>query len=269
MYIYHESIVNKPEDLITTTYGGKLHYAHDQIITVCCQKCNKTVQTKYGWHLKAKWFRENLPYNCRHCHKLKWIKAGHIAVTGRPHPNRGKTYEEIHGAEKGGLLRKQVARTGYKNAQFGRPAYTGSGNGWSGWYRDIYFRSLLELSFIVNFIEKNKLKYTSAEAYAYKIPYIDIEGNRRNYFADFLIDNVLIEIKPKLAATWHVNICKFTAAKKWCKKHGLKFKIYDQTMFDQLSKTQLISMYEDGTIRWIERYEKKFKKKYYEGEELC
>jgi hypothetical protein len=268
MHVYHESIVNKPDELITTTYGGRLHYAHDQIITVCCQRCNKTVQTKYGWHLKAKWFRDGLPYNCRYCHKIKWIESGHTAVTGRPHPNRGKTYEEIHGVEKGALLRRKVARFGVKNSQFGRPAYTGSGNGWSGWYKDIYFRSLLELSFIVNFLEKNKLKFISAESCKYKIPYVDIEGRHRNYFADFIIDNMLIEIKPKLAVTWQINICKFTAAKKWCLEHGFKFKIYDQTMFDQLSKKQLITMYEDGNIKWIERYEKKFKEKYYAGEKV-
>jgi hypothetical protein len=268
MHIYHDSIVNKPEDLATTTYGGRLHYAHDQIITVCCQKCSRIQQTRYGWHLKAKWFRENQPYNCKSCHKIKWIKAGHIAVTGKSHPNRGKTYEDIHGVEKGALLRKKIARFGVKNAQFGRPAYTGSGNGWSGWYKSIYFRSLLELSFIVNYIEKNKLKHCSAETGKYKITYIDNNGRQRNYFADFLIGNTLIEIKPKLAATWSTNICKFIAAERWCLEHNLEFKVYDQTMFEQLSEKQLIRLYEEGNIKWIDRYEKKFKEKYFTGEKI-
>ena len=33
---------------------------------------------------------------------------------------------------------------------YGRFSPRGSGNGWSGWYKEWYFRSLLELSYMIN-----------------------------------------------------------------------------------------------------------------------
>jgi hypothetical protein len=36
-------------------------------------------------------------------------------------------------------------------------------------------------------------------------------------------------------------------------------------MFEQLKDKQLKKMYEEGIIVWIDRYEKKFKEKYYGG----
>ena len=45
---------------------------------------------------------------------------------------------------------------GEGNPMFGKPSPEGTGNGWSGWYKGWIFRSLRELSFIVNFVEKNE-----------------------------------------------------------------------------------------------------------------
>jgi hypothetical protein len=39
-------------------------------------------------------------------------------------------------------------------------------------------------------------------------------------------------------------------------------------MFEQLSEKQLIRLYEEGNIKWIDRYEKKFKEKYCTGEKI-
>jgi len=46
---------------------------------------------------------------------------------------------------------------------YGKPAPIGSGNGWSGWYKGWYFRSLLELSFMINVIERFKMSWQNAE----------------------------------------------------------------------------------------------------------
>jgi hypothetical protein len=35
---------------------------------------------------------------------------------------------------------------------YGKPSPQGSGNGWSGWYKGKYFRSIMELSFIVEYL---------------------------------------------------------------------------------------------------------------------
>ena len=265
MKIYHESIITPINDLITTRYGGIVHFKDIQIIQVQCQNCYAVKTTQYGWHMHAPWFKSKRPYWCRNCIQKIWIEAGHKAVTGKPHPNKGKTYEQIHGREKAKKIKKLVARHGKDNAQFGKPAHNGSGNGWSGYYKGKYFRSLLELSFIVNFLEKNNLIYKSAEQAKYAIPYINLENKNRNYFADYITGRELIEVKPKLAAKWESNKCKFKAAKNWCRKNNMVFKIYDHTMFEQLKEEQLKKMYEEGIIVWIDRYENKFKQKHYGG----
>lgn len=259
---YHKSIITPIEELLTSKYRGIINYKDNQKINVQCYSCNNIIQTKLGWHLQAKWFRDHREYICSKCLKPAWNAAGHKAVTGCIHPNRGKTYEDIHGEDKAKLIKLKVARHGKDNAQFGKPAYTGSGNGWSGWYKDKYFRSLLELSFIINYLEKNSLEYTSAESTSYKIPYTNYEGKQRNYFADFVTSNNLIEVKPKSAVTWYVNKLKFTAAEEWCKTNNYTFKIFDNTMFKQLTNEQLILMYKDNIIKWLPRYEAKFKEKH-------
>ena len=45
---------------------------------------------------------------------------------------RGKSYKEIFGSAEAAEIRKDKMR-GSNNPQFGKPAYQGSGNGWSGW----------------------------------------------------------------------------------------------------------------------------------------
>ena len=81
---------------------------------------------------------------------------------------------------------------------YGKPAPIGSGNGWSGWYKGWYFRSLLELSFMINVIERFNMPWISAENQTYKISYVDTNLKQRNYYADFIIDNkYIVECKPK------------------------------------------------------------------------
>jgi hypothetical protein len=42
------------------------------------------------------------------------------------------------------------------------------GNGWSGWYKEYFFRSLGELSFIISVVERFGFNAVSAESQKYK-----------------------------------------------------------------------------------------------------
>lgn len=64
---------------------------------------------------------------------------------------------------------RSKSSTGEKNPMFGKTSPTGSGNGWSGWYKDWYFRSINELSFMINVIERFKFTWVSGEKLKYKI----------------------------------------------------------------------------------------------------
>lgn len=147
---------------------------------------------------------------------------------------------------------------GEKNNMFGKPSPIGSGNGYSGWYKGQYFRSLKELSFIVNIIEKFSLDYISLERKSFQIKYEDpFTGIIRNYYGDYLLFNkYFIEVKPRKLVKSAINQAKFEAARKFCETKNLIFKIVDPS----IDARQIFNLYDSGEIKFLERYEVKFKK---------
>lgn len=172
----------------------------------------------------------------------------------------GKTYEDKFGKEGAIEMRKKLSKalSGEKNPMYGKPSPQGSGNGWSGWYKGFYFRSILELSFLkVNLNENLK----SAEYI--KIPYIDYNGVKRNYLPDFILnDKELIEIKPLSLINSLENKLKFEAAKKYCEENNLIFKVFTENDFKVLSIDEIRELKENNEIKFIERYEEKYKQKF-------
>lgn len=149
---------------------------------------------------------------------------------------------------------------GEKNSMYGKPSPSGSGNGWSGWYNGWFFRSLMELSYMINVIEKFNLEWKNAECDEYTIDYFDYEGNKKTYRADFLIANkYLVEIKPKnLWNSLLVNTKKLFA-EEYCIKHNL---IYKMREVPKLTKDEFYELYSSGKVKLTERYEKKFLEKW-------
>lgn len=172
---------------------------------------------------------------------------------------KGKTWEERFGKEKAKKIKQKLsdAFSGSKNNMFGKPSPNGSGNGWSGWYKGLYFRSMLELSFLVkNFNESLK----SAENIS--IEYIDYAGSERTYHPDFIDCKFLIEIKPKNLINSKNNKLKFSAAKEYCKKNNLIFKIYTEDNINKLSNEEIKNLYMSKEIKFIDRYDSLYKEKY-------
>ena len=82
----------------------------------------------------------------------------------------------------------------------------------------------------------------------------------RNYFPDFLLNNkYLIEIKPKNLFNSIDVIFKKEAAIEYCNNNNLIYKLISPNIlsFDIIKQKYLI-----GEIKFIERYDKKFKEKY-------
>ena len=155
-------------------------------------------------------------------------------------------------------IKRSNSESGSKNPMFGKPSPKGSGNGWSGWYKGWYFRSFLELSYMIKVIEKNNLHWESAEKKELAISYVDSSGKQRTYFADFLVDNCrLVECKPRRLIDGSKLVSdKTKAAKKFCKQHNLKFEILEP---EKLTYAEIKGLYDSGKIKFIERYEKKWK----------
>jgi hypothetical protein len=170
---------------------------------------------------------------------------------------KGKKFTEIYSLNQCKIIKNKISKasSGKNNGMYGKPSPIGSGNGWSGWYKEWYFRSLHELSYMINVIERFNLKWESAERKNLRILYTDFNGINRTYVADFIINNkYLVEIKPKkLHKSKNVQLKK-KAAIDFCKNKNLIYKILDAPF---LTKEKISYLYKTNQIKFIERYKQR------------
>jgi predicted RNA-binding Zn-ribbon protein involved in translation (DUF1610 family) len=146
--------------------------------------------------------------------------------------------------------------TGEKNPMYGKPSPQGSGNGWSGWYKGWFFRSIHELSFMINVIERFKFTWQTGESRQYVVEYFDHKGQKRSYFPDFILNGkYVVECKPRGLILSPKVAAKTDAAKILFKERGLIFKIMTPPI---LISEEIMSLYLTKTIQFTERYEEKF-----------
>jgi hypothetical protein len=151
------------------------------------------------------------------------------------------------------LKTKQSIRgSGKNNHMYGKPSPQGSGNGWSGWFKGWYFRSLRELSYMVNVIEYGGLDWKTTETKEFSIKYTDWDGVERNYFPDFIVNNCeIVEVKPKKLWDTPKVSAKAKAAKIWCSNRGLSYSLVDIEPLPLYELKELINI---GKVTLIERY---------------
>jgi len=153
-------------------------------------------------------------------------------------------------------LKHSKNNSGSGNPMYGKPSPTGSGNGWSGWYKGWYFRSLKELTYMVKVIERFKLKWENGESAKFKITYLDYNGNKRNYYPDFIVnDKYVIEIKPKKLWNSDSVLRKKEATIKHCETKGLKYKLVDVTT---ITDEEIRLLRDTKQLVFLDRYENKF-----------
>jgi hypothetical protein len=155
---------------------------------------------------------------------------------------------EKYGVEEADIRKEELSNKrsknsiGSNNSMYNKPVPKKSGKGASGYYKEFFFRSILELSYIINILDRFNLDWKSAETEELKIKYKDYFGNSRTYVADFIVNNkYLIECKPKaLVNTPLVNLKK-TAAEKFCIDNNLIYKIVSPRRLEQKAIDILIS----------------------------
>ncbi len=183
--------------------------------------------------------------------------------------NRKPVYDcwvDRYGKEKADELqlelsrKKSIAWRGKNNPMYGKPSPPGSGNGWSGWYNGIFFRSIMELSYMV-YLDNNDIIYTIAETTEYRVKYIDVNGIDKYYFPDFVLKDSsnIIEVKPKRLTNTLLNKLKFKAAKL---KYVDKFKIITEDDIPKLCDDEIKELYNNKVIVFTDRYEQKYKDKF-------
>ncbi len=225
-------------------------------------EANSFFGNSHSDEIKSKIAKTQSDYISKHGHYNK----GKINNHGSNNPMFGRSVYSIwlekYGKEEADKrLSNQKAKTskatkGENNPMYGKPSPQGSGNGWSGWYKGKFFRSLLELSFIINKLEKYNIKWESAESARFKVSYTNSEGTIRNYFPDFhLIElNILVEIKPK--NLWYEKdvVLKRESAMNQFEKNYL----YITTDAPQLSFMELNTIFKTGEINFTSKYKAKF-----------
>ncbi|MFA5067842.1 MAG: NUMOD3 domain-containing DNA-binding protein [Candidatus Izemoplasmatales bacterium] len=174
-----------------------------------------------------------------------------------------KKYGKIDAKKRETEWKKKLsnASSGENNYWFGQPPPAKSGNGWSGWYKGWFFRSIHELSYMINVIEKEKLSWESAEKKQYMITYYDsVDDKEKNYFSDFIVEKTkMVEVKPKRLQKSKTVIMKTNAAQKFCKKNNLIYEIIDPP---PLTTGEIFLLYERGEIKFSERTMIRFLEKY-------
>lgn len=158
------------------------------------------------------------------------------------------------------VTREKQSRSssGQNNSMYGRSPGHGAGAGWSGWYKGHFFRSLLELSVMLDLDADSKI-WITAESQQFKIPYIDVNGKLKNYFPDFFVDNhILIECKPIKLQLTPINIIKKEALRLFCQNNGLLYLILDKKIEFNLIHQAV----NDGLVVFTQKTKEKYNATY-------
>lgn len=137
--------------------------------------------------------------------------------------------------------------TGEGNPMYGKPSPNGAGNGWKGWYKNFYFRSLRELCFLIDHPNAISAEFVNIE-------YINYQGIKRTYRPDFILGNKLIEIKPAKLINSPNNKLKFEAAKKYCEVNQLEFIVMDYDIDIKAIRCNI----DNGNIKFSHNYLERF-----------
>lgn len=266
------NIRNCPTCNILIQYNSIYAYKIALRKNTICRSCNGK-RISLNNKLTGKLSGKNHPlYGKKHSQNTKEkISKHHANVSGSKNPMYKKTifqcwskkYDNDTVIKKIKQYKQKLSEmsTGDQNNMFGKPSPVGSGNGWSGWYNNWYFRSLLELSYMIKVIERFKISWESAEKREYAISYKDKNGNMRTYFPDFVLSKkYVIECKPvKLQSTDEVKRKKMAAIALY----GDKKLIYKIRCVKLLSYHRLKQLIEDGKVTLTRKYQDRFKQLYY------
>lgn len=169
---------------------------------------------------------------------------------------KGKTFEEYYGEERAKELKQKISRatSGANNPMYGRSPSKLSGSGLKGYYKSIFFRSYLELSYLIQ-LDKNNIKVESAETDNFRVTY-KLNGIDKTYKPDFYLPETdeVIEIKwSRFAQTDTVK-----TQVQFAQKQFSNYKIITEYDIRLVSLEEIKTYIEQGILN-IVRYSKYFK----------
>jgi len=289
---YYDKYLKKEDEGQCTVCGNQTTYRNFGVgyLKNCSLECrdkNKTIKRDY-WKGKRQsketitkrvqntnqktkqlnWELSNMKkYGVTNPTKLDSIKikiSKSLKGVGKPRTNKWQN-KIIKSKRKNGTLNhseetKNKIRDGinkYYLSNLDREKYISKSNNnkhFCGWYNGLYFRSSLELSFLVL---NSHTTFISCERNQYKIIY-DKDGKQKVYYPDYTDGDNIYEIKPTKLLKYKDNELKIN---KGLELYGGKYKIITEKEVPYIEKTKILDLIESGivkvnekTLKIIERY---------------
>jgi len=229
---------------------GKWTTGSHTSILLKCDSCNKEFEREYRKQIQL--FKKRgkdicqkcvyqLPMSKRFKDSEQYSRKMSESTRGKIVSWEGKTWEERFGLEKAKQLKDNASKrvSGKNNPLYGKVNKNSDGRGYNGWYKNFFFRSLLELSYIIDCENKNLLLKCAENI---SIPY-----NNKTYHPDFILNKTIIELKPERLKS--KNLEKFEAGKNFAIKNNLEYKILTEKDVNYLSKKEFLFMIKTGLVK--------------------
>jgi hypothetical protein len=169
---------------------------------------------------------------------------------------KGKSFDELWGKEKARLYKQnlKIAMSGARNPMFGK--ISSGGRSLRGYYKGLYFRSLLEYSFMKHLEAQGLNLHEDVEYETVRIP---LDENH-TYCTDFYLPSQkkVYEIKPQRLTTTKINQKKFDIAKNYLLIQGIEFIVATENDFKKIEFNEAA---QDNDIVFDERTFSYFKGK--------
>lgn len=176
---------------------------------------------------------------------------------------RGKSLEVIYGVEQAQDMKRRMslAQRGEKNPAYGK-VYLNGGKSVKGHYKGLFFRSLLEYSFMKH-LENDGLSLSDDVDYeCFIVPYT-LEGRTRTYRIDFYVKSrsTVYEIKPSyvMKRVSSINEVKWNAAREFFTQRGLEFRVMTDFDFPKIAfgvaKQDVDVVWKEETFKYFKRTE--------------
>ena len=223
-----------------------------EILNRQCPLCNRDIfyASKDALSLATK--KQSV---CKSCSTKKQYVTYPLKNKGANNGRYGKSIEEIIitkygqeiGSQKYEEWSKKLGEHGFQkgalNPSFGKSPSHNSGKSYKGWYKNMFFRSTLELAFLLKYESINGKLPLSGDDKKYRVTYIGVNGNMRTYVPDFvcLMSNSIYELKCSAFISKPENLLKAEAAKTAYDKMGLSYSIITEKDVDNFNCDTFLS----------------------------
>jgi len=194
----------------------------------------------------------------------EWKKIVPEKLKGRKNKKRTKEWSEkiIISKRKNGTLKhtKQAKinigeglRKTYRDPNFDKSKILSKQtSGICGTYNNIFFRSSLELAYLV-WCFKNKKQVIGASTKKFAVKVSDIQSHYPDFYN--ITDDVIVEIKPY--SMIRLSSLKICAAKE---KYKNKYRVVTETENSYLSKTEIENLIKDGYVILTKKSQEKLER---------